>query len=177
MDVFNQLFHCFSLLFLGTFLDLQCDAGYFLPFGESTCHTCNPGEYSIGGGQIISDWTSFPEGMSADCTGTNCRSEPLFPPLPSDFNFNLPPSPAKIKDWQMNGTFATSGPNSATINTKMNLRLYANFIRPTGNKIRFSYTVDAESCLNCDGCDSFFLFNLYFGSNPSQPTNQTGLLH
>lgn len=42
-------------------LDLHCSPGEYLPLGavsEDECTKCDPGTYSLGGGNFINDWDS-----------------------------------------------------------------------------------------------------------------------
>ena len=103
--------------------DIECDSGSYLPFGSSQCAPCLAGQYSLGGGEVISQWTSLAPGMSSDCTGTNCSR--IF--LHSIYFFLsslcwLVFSPLA---WLLNGTFIGSGNNYGRNNIKTNLRLFA----------------------------------------------------
>ena len=63
--------------------DIACGEGAYLPIGKVECADCQPGGYSIGGGDMFDDWTSWPQNFVTDCSNfgyssTPCKRAPLF---------------------------------------------------------------------------------------------------
>jgi len=70
--IFSSSFFCFFSFF---FKDTTCNAGTFLPFASTVCSGCQPGQYSLGGGDVINQWTTLPANMNTECSGSrycNC---------------------------------------------------------------------------------------------------------
>lgn len=113
----------------GLSCDTSCSPGQNLPFGGSSCQNCNLGEYSIGSGEIYDSWDTIPSTFSTNCVGKSCNV------------------------WSPQGSFISSGDNQGKNGIATFLKFRGKFIKSSGNKIRFTYRVDAESCkgIFCDG--------------------------
>ncbi|KAJ3431631.1 hypothetical protein M0812_20545 [Anaeramoeba flamelloides] len=104
--------------------DIECEPGYFLPIGETTCQPCKAGTFSVGSGFKYDEWEEWPsshfttfcekkEGNEEECSG-----------------------------WELGGSFIVSN-NSKVDKTNSTLEYWDNFFEDE-NSISFKFSVDGE---------------------------------
>ncbi|EKX51696.1 hypothetical protein GUITHDRAFT_102302 [Guillardia theta CCMP2712] len=105
--------------------NITCNAGQYLPLGKPTCSPCEPGTYSIGGGEKYMNWESFPPGFS-----TSCKFQ-----LEAD-------NDQTCNGWVLNGTYIHSGELRGKRLVDSTLTMKVELIR--SGSVTFEYKVDAE---------------------------------
>lgn len=104
---------------------MDCDPGYYLPLNSSTCSECEPGSYSLGGGERFYHWQdNFPKSPYA-VFNTYCSESDSVEP--SD---NYP-----LCGWTLNGFYTDSG--NLTDLESVNSVLEVSFA--VGRKTRINY--------------------------------------
>jgi len=105
--------------------NITCNPGQYLPLGRSECNSCEPGTYSIGGGNKYMSWDAMPVGTSTRC----------FFQLEADRD-------TPCTGWVLNGSYIHSGEMKGFRLVDSILEMKVELLR--AGSVAFEYRVDAE---------------------------------
>jgi len=105
--------------------NITCNPGQYLPLGRESCSLCEPGTYSIGGGEKYMSWESLPTSTSTRC----------FFQLEADRD-------TPCTGWVLNGSYIHSGEMKGFRLVDSILEMKIELLR--AGSIAFEYRVDAE---------------------------------
>jgi Tyrosine-protein kinase ephrin type A/B receptor-like/Cation-independent mannose-6-phosphate receptor repeat len=115
--------------------DLSCEPGEYLPIGDDECKSCEPGEFSVGGGYRVSVWKTWPQGVPfrSYCTSHQGSSS-------DDFGTVAAEGFDKGCSWQLEDTRIVSGALNHSMSSVLELRPF--LVR--AGSVRFDFRVDSE---------------------------------
>jgi hypothetical protein len=110
--------------------DVVCASGLYLPVGASNCSECQAGTISLGGGVLVSQWDSWPDGLQFTTRCEENHGELYKPGVPT----------SKCSGWELRKWNVRSGNVTDLQSSVVELRV--SLVRP--GSVSFNYFVSAE---------------------------------